>query len=145
MQGAVIERQPFINHLIESAFRERERYVQGAVIERQPFINHLIESAFRATALSRVSDLVVGYQTDVLQVFPAVGDYPASPGSRELIGALLYRVKLSSPFSDLELIFSLKKLPQITDIVVLTPTHNRLPAKTRIPADVNARLRPVPA
>ena len=70
-----------------------------------------IETAFRATALSRVSDLVVGYQTDVLRVFSALSGYTSTATSPDLLGSLLYRVKLSSPFSDLELIFSVKELP----------------------------------
>ena len=97
--------------LFRNVWRDRERYVQGAVIEKAPFVDNLIDTTFRATALSRVSDLVVGYQTDVLQVFPALAEYPSRAPSTDLVGALLYRAKLSSPFSDLELIFSVKELP----------------------------------
>lgn len=106
---ALLDDRHFV--LFRNVWRDGERYVQGAVIERVPFINQLIETAFRATALSRVSDLVIGYQTEVLQVFPALAEYSTRAPSTDLVGSLLYRVKLSSPFSDLELIFSVKELP----------------------------------
>ena len=106
---AVLDEEHFV--LFRKVWRERERFVQGAVIARQPFFQQLIETAFRATALSRASDLIVGYQAEVLNVFTAVNRQLSRGSSVELSGSLLFRTRLSAPFSDVALIFSVRKLP----------------------------------
>ena len=105
---AVLDARHFV--LFRHVWREGERYVQGAVIEKERFMTELIKSPFRATTLSSVSDLVVGYKTEVLRVFPSLS-IPARNSSAQLLDSLLYQIKLSPPFSGLELIFSVTQLP----------------------------------
>ncbi len=97
--------------LFRKVWRDGQRYIQGMLIERQPFLAGIIETAFRDTALSRMSDLVVAHQGDVFSAFggQASRDYLGS--AAELRGALLYQTRLSAPLGDLELIFSIKRLP----------------------------------
>ncbi len=97
--------------LFRKVWRDGQRYIQGMLIEQQPFLAGIIETAFRDTALSRMSDLVLAYQGDVLAAFRGedARAYPMS--AAELRGALLYRTRLAAPLGDLELIFSIKRLP----------------------------------
>ena len=82
-----------------------------ALIEQRPFLQGVIQSAFDETALSGTSDLVVAYRGDVLSAFTgaAAGGHLSSTG--KLSGALLYQTRLSAPLNDVELIFSVKRLP----------------------------------
>ncbi len=97
--------------LFRKVWRDGQRTIQGALIEQQPFLQGVIQSAFNETVLSRMSDLAVAYRGDVLSAFTAeaAGGYLSSTG--ELSGALLYQTRLSAPLSDVELIFSVKRLP----------------------------------
>ncbi len=58
-----------------------------------------------------MSDLIVAYRGDVVSVFN--GQYPSRYASNtdELKGALLYTMHLSTPLDDVELIFSINRLP----------------------------------
>jgi signal transduction histidine kinase len=97
--------------LYRKVWHNGQRTIQGALIEQQPFLQGVIQSAFNETALSRMSDLVVAYRGDVLSAFTgeAAGGYLSSTG--ELSGALLYQTRLSAPLNAVELIFSVKHLP----------------------------------
>jgi signal transduction histidine kinase len=97
--------------LFRKVWRDGQRYIQGALIERQPFFQRVIESAFRETALSRMSDLIVAYQGDVLSAVAGASGRGYLASAEDLGGALLYQTRLSAPFSDLELIFSITRLP----------------------------------
>lgn len=93
--------------LFRKVWRNDRRYIQGALIEQQPFINGVIETLFRETALSQASRLAVAYDGEVLASFAGVvHSYPP-----EESGTLLYRIHLSAPFTSLELIFDLTRLP----------------------------------
>lgn len=97
--------------LYRKVWRDGQRYIQGALIDREPFLEGLVEATFVDTALSRMSDLVVAWQGDVLAAF--TGDVDRSILSRadELTGALLYRTRLSAPLAEMELVFSVTRLP----------------------------------
>jgi len=97
--------------LFRKVWRDGQRYIQGALIEQRPFLQSVIDSAFRKTALSQMSNLIAAYHGDVLSVFKGKlsRDYQAS--ARQLRGALLYQMRLSAPLSDLELLFSITRLP----------------------------------
>jgi signal transduction histidine kinase len=45
--------------LFRNVWRERQRYVQGALIERAPFLDNAIEEPFRSTALASIAELEV--------------------------------------------------------------------------------------
>jgi len=97
--------------LFRKVWRDGQRYIQGALIERQPFVRGLFEAMFLDTTLSNMSDLLVAYRGDVLSVFSgrAGREYPSSTDS--LRGTLLYRTRLSAPLGDMELILSINRLP----------------------------------
>ncbi len=106
--------------LFRKVWRDGQRFIQGALIEQQPFLQGVIDSAFQETTLSRMSDLIVAYQGEVFSVFNGqkTGSYLAS--AEELKGALLYRTRLTDPMSDLELIFSINHLPSGPGASVVT-------------------------
>ncbi|CAG0981030.1 hypothetical protein ANRL2_02441, partial [Anaerolineae bacterium] len=97
--------------LFRKVWRDGQRYIQGLLIESEPFVRSLIEAEFRQTALSTMSNLAVAYQGGVLTHLYGTGgrDYLSSEG--EWRGDLLYRTRLSAPLGDLELIFTLDRLP----------------------------------
>jgi len=97
--------------LFRKVWRDGERYVQGLLIEQQVFLHGVVDSLFRQTALARMSDLIVAYQGEVFSAFSAAQSRNYISRASELSGALLYQSRISGPFSDLELIFSVKRLP----------------------------------
>lgn len=105
--------------LFRKVWRDGQRYIQGLLIESGPFVSNLIEAEFRSTALSAMSHLAVAYQGGVLaHLDGAQGrDYLAS--GTEWRGDLLYRTRFSAPLGDLELIFTLDRLPPGPGIVVV--------------------------
>lgn len=56
-----------------------------------------------------MSDLIVAYQGDVFSAFTREAAHLSS--AKELSGALLYRTHVSAPLNDLELVFSITRLP----------------------------------
>lgn len=97
--------------LFRQAWRDEQRYIQGALIEQQPFLQGMIKSAFGETALSNMSDLIVAHQGNVFSAFTGQASQRYVSSAEELSGALLYQARLSAPLSDLELIFSITRLP----------------------------------
>lgn len=106
--------------LFRKVWREGQRYIQGALINPQQFIQNIVEATYRNTALSQMSDLTVAYQGNVYTIIHGrTGDeYLAS--AEDLSGALLYQSSLSSPLSDIDLVFSVKNLPAGPGGVVVT-------------------------
>ncbi|MFQ5547510.1 MAG: sensor histidine kinase [Woeseia sp.] len=97
--------------LFRKVWREGERYIQGLLIDRNEFVRRAFSSRFRETALAAMSNLIVAYQDDVIDTLRG-GRYSEYPnGSQAFDGALLYRNRLSAPFSGLELIYSVNGLP----------------------------------
>lgn len=98
--------------LFRNAWRNGDRTIQGLLVDQSRFINVVIESAFRSATLSNMSNLVVGYNDDVIRMMSG-GSYPGDSltSASELDGALLYRSSLSAPFDGLELIFTANHLP----------------------------------
>ena len=97
--------------LFRKVWRDGTRYVQGALIEQQPFLSGVIESAFQGTALSRMSELIVAYRGNVFSAFTGQRSGRHRYRAEDLGGALLYRTRLSTPLSEMELIFSITRLP----------------------------------
>ena len=97
--------------LFRNVWRDSQRYVQGALIDPEAFVQDVAETAFRNTRLARMSNLIVAFRGNVLSAITgkAVGGYLSN--ADELTGSLLYRTRLSAPLSELELIFSVTKLP----------------------------------
>lgn len=97
--------------LFRNVWREGERYIQGLLLDQNAFVSAAIERAFYDSPLSAMSNLIVGYQDDVIRIYPgpANSSYPGNAG--EMQGALLYSNRLSTPLDSLELIFSINRLP----------------------------------
>jgi len=97
--------------LYRKVWRNGERYTQGLLFNQQDFLQEIIETTFRKTSLSTMSNLVIAYQGNVFSVFSGEA-YQASYSSiAKLRGELLYQARLSSPLSDIQLIFSITHLP----------------------------------
>ena len=105
--------------LFRNVWREGERYIQGLLVNQDPFVSGAIEKAFYDSSLSEMSNLIVGYQDDVISYYPGPvhSSYPGNAG--EMQGALLYSNRLSTPLDSLELIFSINRLPQGPGATVL--------------------------
>ena len=97
--------------LSRKVWRDKQRYIQGAVIEQRPFVDGLIDAAYRETALSLRSEMVIAYRGDVLRVLSGQAERYTLQSSPELTGALLYQTRLSAPLDGLEFIFSITPLP----------------------------------
>jgi signal transduction histidine kinase len=97
--------------LYRKVWRENQRYIQGALIDQRAFLQGVIESSFRETSLAQMSDLIVAYQGNVLRAFTATADDSYQAGTDKLRGALLHQTRLSAPLNEVELIFSIKRLP----------------------------------
>ena len=97
--------------LFRKVWRDGERYIQGLLLEQQAFLDGVIRDAFRATALAAMSDLIVAYQGEVFAAFrgQSARDYLAS--AAQLRGALLHQRRLSAPLGDMQLLFSVTRLP----------------------------------
>jgi len=97
--------------LFRRAWHDGKRYIQGAIIQREPFLQQVIRPLYQRTALSAVSKLLVAFRGDVLAAFNATdaGDQVAA-GTR-FAGELLYQARLTAPLQDLQLIFSITRLP----------------------------------
>ncbi len=97
--------------LFRKVWRNGERLIQGLLIDTESFLSSAIENRFRATSLSDMSDLVIGYQSEVIRMVRGAeaDSYPVS--SEELRGTLLYQRRLSAPLDQLDLIYSVNRLP----------------------------------
>lgn len=95
--------------LFRKAWRDGQRYVQGLLIDREAFFASLLAEPFARSALARSADLALASHGEVLLTRSSQGgrSYGASASLR---GTLLQRVRLSAPFDDFELIFSVAEL-----------------------------------
>lgn len=97
--------------LFRKVWRDGQRYIQGLLIESEPFLRNLIEVEFRQTALSNMSGLAVAYQGGILRNLSGLAGQEYLPNGGEWRGDLLYRTRFSAPLSELELIFTIDRLP----------------------------------
>lgn len=97
--------------LFRKVWRNGERYVQGLLLQSDAFLDGMIRSVYRDSVLSQMTELIVAYRGEVLSVFNAQRgrDYLASGPTLE--GALLYQTRLAAPLGDLQLLFSVTRLP----------------------------------
>ena len=96
--------------VFRKVWRDGQRYVQGLIIDRARFFAALATTPFDGSTLANSSALLVARRGEVLA-------RDAGTASRayntvdQLRGTLLYQSRLSAPFSDFELIFSVTHLP----------------------------------
>jgi signal transduction histidine kinase len=96
--------------LFRNVWRNGQRYVQGALVDRDEFIASAVEAPYRASSVGSVSHLAVAFEGRELERLAAdAAEYRSAAG--ELAGDVLYRARLSPPFSDLELTFVVDRLP----------------------------------
>lgn len=97
--------------LFRKVWRDGERYIQGLLLEQQVFLDGVIRAAFRDTALAGMSDLIVAYRGEVFSALPGQAARAPLASAAQLRGALLHQTRLSAPLSDMQLIFSVTRLP----------------------------------
>jgi len=97
--------------LYRKVWRNDQRFIQGVLIKENAFLKPLIHAAFVSTTLSEMSNLVIAYRGDVLTIFKSAKQKLSFNSTTELGDSLLYQTKLSAPFGDLQLIFSVNQLP----------------------------------
>jgi signal transduction histidine kinase len=113
----VLDAKHFV--LFRNVWRDRQRYVQGALVERGAFVTAVIESPYRASNVASVAELNVALQGRLLEEMRPAISYEQYPGSTELAGTVLHRVRLSPPFGDLELAFVVDRLPRAPGTALL--------------------------
>ena len=98
--------------LFRKVWRDDQRYIQGLLIEPDKLIEDVIEDTFRRTNLSYMSNLAVAYQGNILALIKGrLNSRSYTSNDEALYGSLLYQKQLSAPLSDIELIFSINRLP----------------------------------
>jgi signal transduction histidine kinase len=98
--------------MFRNVWRGGQRYIQGVLIDRGRFVAQAVESAFRASSLAGMSDVAVFYRAAPLGTLRAAAGGEYSTAAAELAGTLLHRARMSPPFGDLELSFSVNQLPR---------------------------------
>ncbi len=96
--------------LFRNVWLNNKRTIQGLLIDQKPFLDSIINQAFRKTSLSQMSDLLVSHQGDVLSVYSA-NESNTYLKKSTLSGELLRQIRLSDPLGELQLLFSIQKLP----------------------------------
>ena len=109
MEFALLDSGHFV--LFRRVWHQDERYVQGILINQANFVERLIAPAFRESSLSSMSKLIVAYQGSILQNYAAEYSRQYRPSTEQATNELLYQSRLIAPFSDIELIFTLARLP----------------------------------
>ena len=97
--------------LFRKVWHDGKRTIQGVLIDQRAFVDGVIAQYFRGTALWQMSDLVVAWQQDVLQLIPGEAAGRGFSSARDVRGELLYQTRLSAPLDRLQLIWSVKRLP----------------------------------
>ncbi|MEW8316540.1 MAG: ATP-binding protein [Candidatus Thiodiazotropha endolucinida] len=97
--------------LYRKVWRDNRRYIQGMLVEQSAFLSGIMETSFRDTSLAQMSELITAYQGNLLTAFSATMGERYHSGTEELHGALLYQTRLTAPFNDLEMIFTIQHLP----------------------------------
>jgi signal transduction histidine kinase len=103
--------------LFRKVWRDGERYIQGILLDPRAFAAGVVDTGFYETGLSSMSNLILAFRDDIILSLSGYrySDYIAE----SFDGALLYRTRLSAPFDDLELIFSINGLPSGPGATVL--------------------------
>lgn len=110
--------------LFRKVWQGGRRLIQGFLIDQSAFIEGAIRKNFLQTPLSSMSNLIVAFQGNVLSVVSGTPQNEraaySSPG--DIQGMLLLQDSLSIPLSEMQLIFSLQKLPSGPGAQVVTMT-----------------------
>lgn len=97
--------------LFRNVWREGERLIQGLILDQDRFVDGAVIGPFLADRLSGVTDLAVVLGDFVIRTVAARGDSDYLSAQTGMEGDLLYRSRLVSPMSNVELVFSVDSLP----------------------------------
>jgi len=109
MEFALLDSGHFV--LFRRVWHQDERYVQGVLIDQAGFIDGLIRAPFRESSLSSMSELIVAYRGAILRQYSAEYSRLYRPSAEQDSSELLYQGRLIAPFADVELIYTLARLP----------------------------------
>jgi signal transduction histidine kinase len=107
--------------MFRNVWRGGQRYIQGALIDRARFVDLAVGSPYRSSSLASMSDVAVTYRGRPLATLHAATggvSYESRPVAG-LAGTPLHRARLSPPFGDLELAFSVNQLPSAPGALLL--------------------------
>ena len=99
-----------------------EQVIQGALIDRRQFVDEAIAAAFDGARIAGMADLVVAYQDNVVATLTGAEPRTYGAGTAGLDGSVLYRDRLSAPLDQIELIYSITRLPAGPGARVLVAT-----------------------
>ena len=97
--------------LYRKVWRNNQRYIQGILIDADKHINNFIAPRFRQSNLSRISQLAVAYNGDIISIVQGQTASFYDSSISQITGSLLYRTRLSPPLSNIELAFTINQLP----------------------------------
>jgi len=98
--------------LFRKAWRNGQRIIQGAILDQQGLLRGIAKDAFEGSTLAAMSDMVIAYHGDVLEIDRGRADaYGSLDSASELRGELLHRARLAAPFGDFELLWTINRLP----------------------------------
>lgn len=89
-----------------------QRAIQGLIIDQATFLDQIIGHEYRDTVLSSTTDLFVAYAGSPMAVYRGEESYPRSLWQERSASSLLFQNRLSSPFNQIELLFTVNQLPQ---------------------------------
>ncbi len=105
--------------LYRNGWRDGLRYIQGLLVDTQAFIDTIVTNNFIQSPLLQSSQLTIAYQDNVLSVLGNTEAEQYLNAVNRLQGSLLLQEKLSAPLDQLELIFSIHKLPPGPGAIVI--------------------------
>ncbi|HBH36207.1 MAG TPA: sensor histidine kinase [Gammaproteobacteria bacterium] len=97
--------------IFRKVWRDGARTIQGAVIDQQLFLRGVVQPLFSGSSISQMSDLILAYQGEVAVAFNSVQSRDYLSSAREMNGTLLYQSRLSRPLGEMQLIFSVTRMP----------------------------------
>jgi len=109
LEFALLDSGHFV--LFRRTWRDGERQVQGLLIDPDKFFDRMIAPAFRESSLASISRLIVAWRGDILQRYEPVDSREYGPGGGRTSDELLYQGRLVAPFGDVELIYTLARIP----------------------------------
>lgn len=96
--------------LYRKVWRDGQRWIQGLLFDQSIWLQQRFAAPFRASSLAGMSDLLVVYRGDVVQAVQGGRQRGYAPAV-ELQGEVLLQTRLSAPYADLQLVWTINELP----------------------------------
>jgi signal transduction histidine kinase len=99
-----------------------DKFIQGFLVDYQRFLQSIVGDLFAASSLVEFCDVVLAYHSNVLAVFDGNARSGSYLRSNQVSGELLYRTQLTIPFNNLEMVISMRALPELkgTQVILLS-------------------------